>query len=450
MQENLAVNRMKNLLFTTLPTNDLGLLTRSLPIARELRDRGHKVAFCSPAKAPSKLILDAGFENLSPKWPVYRLMSGDKSLSSFFHFLGSKHLISDFGIIRSVLKHMNRFSTAEIWNIDHFMDFLGMWNEKGIRATVQAMIDLISDYDPDAIVDFWNPWACIAAKVTNTPLITVIQADMHPQSNGFIWWKQPSFEIPNPVSAINAILSEYKLKPIKKTGELLIGDKTLVVGMPETDPLPDTAEVSYIGSILWQKRSEKLPDWIENLNKELPLIWIYPGNPRYLKELKGPFDSIVIIHACIEALKDMSVQVVLSTGYHSLPKSVLPLPSNFRHAPFVPGLAMAERSDLLIHHGGYGSCQTGLYTGTPALIIPTYSERESNARRIAALNAGDFILPKSDPTGKKKQIQADDVYTKVQNILSNSSFTDNANRISKKLKIYGGAENAVDLIESMA
>jgi len=48
---------------------------------------------------------------------------------------------------------------------------------------------------------------------------------------------------------------------------------------------------------------------------------------------------------------------------------------------------MAERSDLLIHHGGYGSCQTGLVTGTPAVIIPTYAERESNARRIAALGA---------------------------------------------------------------
>jgi len=46
------------------------------------------------------------------------------------------------------------------------------------------------------------------------------------------------------------------------------------------------------------------------------------------------------------------------------------LPPNFYYASYVPGLAMAERSDLLIHHGGYGSCQTGLYAGTPAVIIP--------------------------------------------------------------------------------
>jgi len=37
---------------------------------------------------------------------------------------------------------------------------------------------------------------------------------------------------------------------------------------------------------------------------------------------------------------------------------------------------MAERCDMMLHHGGYGSSQTGLYTGTPSFAIPTYSEHE--------------------------------------------------------------------------
>ena len=62
---------MTKFLFTTLPTNDLGLLTRSLPIARELATHEHIVFFCSPAKAPSRLIAEAGFENLLPRHPIY-------------------------------------------------------------------------------------------------------------------------------------------------------------------------------------------------------------------------------------------------------------------------------------------------------------------------------------------------------------------------------------------
>jgi UDP:flavonoid glycosyltransferase YjiC (YdhE family) len=65
-------NHMK-FLFTTQVSNDLGLLTRSLPIACELKQRGHQVAFCNPAAAPTKLITEAGLANLCPRHPTYYL-----------------------------------------------------------------------------------------------------------------------------------------------------------------------------------------------------------------------------------------------------------------------------------------------------------------------------------------------------------------------------------------
>jgi MGT family glycosyltransferase len=443
----LGENTIKKFLFTTFISNDLGLLTRSLPIARQLRDRGHQIAFCNPAKAPSKLICDAGFDNLLPKWPLFYIMSGDTSLPSLCRLFRSKHLMRDLGILVSFIRHMMQSSTAEIWNIDQFMYLLGMWNENSTRAFVNSLMELINDYEPDVVVDFWNPGACIAARVSQKPLITVIQADVHPQSRGFIWWKEPPADLPTPVPAINTILAEHQLKSVSKTGELFIGNMTLVVGMPETDPLPDTANITYIGPILWQRSDEKLPNWFDDLSPIRPVIWLYSGNPQYSDWTHTPFDSTVIVYACIEALKDMAVQVVLSTGHHSLPKDVFPLPPNFRHAAFVPGLAMAERSDLLIHHGGYGSCQTGLFTGTPTLAIPTFSERESNARRIAAVGAGDFVLPTADFSGRKKHVQAAEVREKVNRILSDASFKENSKRISEKIRSYGGASYAASLIE---
>jgi UDP:flavonoid glycosyltransferase YjiC (YdhE family) len=316
-----------------------------------------------------------------------------------------------------------------------------------VRADVHELIDLISDFEPDAVVDFWNVSACIAARACHKPLITVIQADMHPQSRGFMWWKEPPHDVPTPTQTINKVLADLHLKPVNKTAELLVGDRTLVLGIPETDPLPNTANVVYVGPVLWQRSDEKLPDGVADLSPAKPLIWLYPGNPQYLAGSRTVFDSSVVTCACIEALKDEDVQVVLSAGYQPLPKEALPLPSNFRHAPFVPGLAMAERSDLMIHHGGYGSCQTGLFTGTPALVIPTFSERESNARRVAALGAGDFVLPAADAAGKKKQMNAAEVREKVNRILSDSSFRENAQRISEKLQTYAGAPYAATLVE---
>lgn len=428
-------------------SNDLGLLTRSLPIACELRDRGHQVAFCNPAKAPRKLVSDAGFDNLEPKWNICNLASGDLGLSTLYRLFRSRRIKRNFAVLLSLLRYVTRYSTAEVWNLDHFMCLLGMWNEEFVRADVNALMELIREYNPDAVVDFWNIAACIAARASRRKLITVIQVDVHPESRGFMWWKESPSDIPTPVAAINAILTERKLKPIRKTGELFIGDITLLLGIPETDPLPETAVGTYIGPILWQTSNARLPEGVADLREMSPVIWLYPGNPQYVRGGRTYVDSAVVIRACIEALRDKDFQVVMSTGHHSLPRDTLPLPSNFRHISYVPGLAMAERSDLLIHHGGYGSCQTGLFTGTPALIIPTYSERESNARRIAALGAGDFVLPITDASGKKKQINAAEVSDKIDRILTDSSFRENAKRISEKLRSYGGPSYAASLIE---
>ncbi len=440
---------MNKYLFTTLPSDDLGLLTRSLPIAHELRNRGHQIAFCNPAKTPKKLISLAGFYNLPPTLSLYQVMSGDSSPKSLSRLILSRHVKRDVGILFSFIMRNFHSSTAEVWTLDHFMYLFGMGDEGFIRANVDAWMEIICAYAPDVIVDFWNPFACIAARVSHKPLITVIQAAMHPQSQGFIWWtKNPSELAPSPVPATNTILADYHLPPIRTIAELLVGDMTLVLGMPETDPLAETVNVSYIGPILWQRQDEKLPDWIADLSRKQPVIWLYPGNLQYMRGFSTSFDSAVVLKACIEALGNEAVQVVLTTGHHSLPRRFVPLPRNFRHLPYVPGLAMAERSDLLIHHGGYGSCQTGLYAGKPALIIPTYSERESNARRIADQGAGDYVIPKSDVTGRKKQVSAEEVRTKVFNILSDASFAENAERISKRMKTYGGAAEAARLIES--
>jgi UDP:flavonoid glycosyltransferase YjiC (YdhE family) len=302
------------------------------------------------------------------------------------------------------------------------------------------------DYEPDVIVDFWNPFACLAARAVQKPLVTVIQADLHPASQGFIWWKEPAPDMVVPVSIVNKILAEHDLQSVDKMAQLFVGDLTLVLGVPETDPLPEEAGAIHIGPILWQKADVRVPDWFAALSRDKPVVWVYAGNPRYLP-VTTPLDATVVLHACIAALADEDVQVVLTSGHHALPKGMLPLPANFRYEPFVPGLAMAERSDLLIHHGGYGSCQTGLYTGTPAVIVPTYSERESNARRVAAVGAGEFIVPVMDTSGKKRLVRVEELRAKVRQVLSDPSYAANARRISEKMRTYGGAPEAARLIE---
>lgn len=50
----------------------------------------------------------------------------------------------------------------------------------------------------------------------------------------------------------------------------------IVVGIPETDPLPQGTDVSYIGAVLWQRSGAALPDWVEAFGSECPTG---SGNP---------------------------------------------------------------------------------------------------------------------------------------------------------------------------
>jgi UDP:flavonoid glycosyltransferase YjiC (YdhE family) len=445
---------MTKYLFTTLPTNDLGLITRSLPIARELSRLGHGVVFCSPAKAPRRLIADAGFENLMPRHPLYELIDVDKTLSGMIGFVISRRPNAQNGTLLQFLKKAVpalpvRYPprTDEVWDMDHAGAMMGMLNEGFVRANCEAFRDVIESCGADVVVDYWNPFAVIAARAAGKPVVTVIQADAHPDSEGFIWWRRPPPQRPTPVPVMNRVLADHGLPPIATLAELSVGDLTLVVGMPETDPLPESARVQYIGAVLWQAENARLPEWISTLSGDRPVVWVYSGNPQYSSS-DDTLNSIVVLHACKEALAGEDLQVVLSTGHHPLPASLLPLPANFRHEPYVPGLQMAERADLLIHHGGYGSCQTGLYAGKPAVILPTYSERLSNARRMEAAGAAQIVAVTH--ADGKKQVRSEELRAGVRRVIADPSFSANARKLGEKLRSYGGATRAARLIEEFS
>lgn len=441
-------------LFTVQTSNDLGLLTRSLPIAAELAQRGHRVAFCNPAPAPSRVIREAGFENLLLKHPLHYITAlqarGEFTLPGLFRQVRSGAMRREFENLSDLLVGLLRAAPArvqtpvsDVWSVDHLSAILFLSDERFARAELEAWIRLVEMYQPDAIIDSWNPLACLAAHVLNKPLVTILQADMHPDNRGFIRWKVPPADVPSPAPTLNRIARAYGAPPIRKTENLFLGDLPLILGIPETEPIPAGSKGTYIGTVLWQNPGEQLPPQIDALDPGHPLIWLYLGNPRYFA-IRTPYDSELTIRACMRILANEPVHMVLTTGHHPLPEKLLPLPENFHWFPFVPGLQMARRSQLLIHHGGYDSCQKRLATGTPADILPTYSERESNARRVVQAGAGQMVLP-VDREGKR-EISPEIFRSVVRETLSKSSYRANAQRIAQTMLGYGGKSLAANLI----
>ncbi len=408
---------MGRFLFTMLPANDLGLPTRLAPIARALADRGHEVAMFNPAPAPAKLIAEAGLKNLPmPTRPV-PAYAGDL------------------------------LQVCLAWDVEELFAAL-FANEELVRALTALHVDLIRDYDPDMVVDSFGPFACLAARILQVPLASVSQGSFHPQSDGFVWWagERPA-GLPSAAPEFNKVAAEYGVAPVERTVDLLAGDLSLIVGTPETDPVSATAKVTYIGPILWQRGDAVLPQWVSALGRDRPVVWVYSGNPRYAGA-STPADSIVVIRAAIAALGDAAVDVVLTTGYQEVPDEIGPLPANFHHAAYLPGIAMAAHCDLMVHHGGHSSVMMGLSAGTPAVIIPTITERECNARRLLALGAGEMVMPVNDAEGEK-HIDVEEFRAKVQRVLKEPGYRSSARRVAESMRQFGGAGEAADRIERL-
>lgn len=406
---------MAKFLFTMLPANDLGLPTRMVPIARALADRGHEVAVFNPAPAPGRLIAEAGLTSLP--LPARPMPAPAFDLTQI----------------------------AEAWDVEHF--FGGVYTqEEYVRDAVAVYVDLVRDYAPDMVVDSFEPIACLAARILKIPLATVLQGNIHPASRGFHWWEnvRPG-ALPSAAAFFNTVAAEHGLPPTDRCVDWMAGDLSLIVGTPETDPVGPDADVTHIGPMVFQRDDAALPAWVEELNGEQPLVWVYSGNPRYAP-VSTPCDSIVVIRAAMEALAKAPVQVVLTTGYQDLPEEFGVMPANFRHATYVPGLLMAKRCDLMVHHGGHSSVMTGLMAGTPAVIIPTITERESNARRLAVLGAGEVVIPTAGADGEKC-IDVAEFGKQVSRVLGEPGYRRSARRVAESMRQFGGAQAAAQRIE---
>ena len=405
---------MAKFLFTMMLANDLGLPSRLVPIARELADRGHEVAIFNPAPAPSKLIAEAGLHNVPI--PLRPMPSPVMDLAQ----------------------------AGAAWDVEEF--FAALYSDEGATSDEFAVyLDVIRDYSPDVVIDSFGLLTCLAAHALSVPLVTVLQGNIHPASDGFLWWRtdRPA-DLPSATGVVNRIAAKHGLAPIERCADLMAGDLSLILGTPETDPLPASANAQYVGPIVWQRSNAELPEWVSELSSDRPIVWVYSGNPRYAP-VPTPIDSIVVIRAAIAALRGEPVHVVLTTGFQDLPGELGTLPPNFSHASYLPGHAMAADCDLMVHHGGHGSVMTGLQAGTPAVVVPTITERESNARRLVALGAGEIVMPVTNQDGEKT-IDTNEFRATVLRVLANPAYLQAAQRVSESMLHFGGAKAAADKI----
>lgn len=80
------------------------------------------------------------------------------------------------------------------------------------------------------------------------------------------------------------------------------------------------------------------------------------------------------------------------------------------------------------------------------MIIPTIRERESNARWLASLGAGEVVMPANGADGEKL-VDVAEFGMKVKRVLNEPSYRQSAKRVAESMRSFGGAEAAAECIE---
>jgi MGT family glycosyltransferase len=169
----------------------------------------------------------------------------------------------------------------------------------------------------------------------------------------------------------------------------------------------------------------------ERLSGE-PLIYASMGTI-----LNGRVDVFRTIVAALAKHKDL--QLVLSVGDQIDPKKIGPVPNNAIIVKQAPQLELLKQASVCITHAGLNTVLESLAQGVPQVAIPVTYDQPGVAARIADKQTG--VVTSLD------KLTADHLSALLNEVLSNSTYRENARTLQKAIAEANGLSVGADLVE---
>lgn len=338
---------------------------------------------------------------------------------------------------------------AEFISCDSFLPKLTKQEEAGLKnistteMTVQdiritlSMNDFLDQefksFQPDVVytdsVCFWgklNAWKHHVPMVVSTSTFAFNQ-----MSSGYM--KNSPKEMADMVFGLPRVSRELKkLEPygfrVKSVFSLIQSDNntdSIVYTSKKFQPYSESFSDHYafVGPSVF---SNVLPE----KKKERPLIYISMGT---VINDRPDFYS-----KCIDALKNLNADVIISCGNAINREELGALPDHIQVYPCVNQLDVLARADAFITHCGMNSVSESLYMAAPMVLYPQTSEQFAVARRVTEIGAG--IMLKDD--------SSEGIRAAIQEILNNKVYGNAAAECSADFRACPGTAGAAEFIEN--
>ena len=145
----------------------------------------------------------------------------------------------------------------------------------------------------------------------------------------------------------------------------------------------------------------------------------------------------------IDAVRDTSVDLLISCGRAFDPAQLGKMPANVRVEQYVDQMEVLSRTSLFVTHCGMNSASEGMWMGVPELLFPLTGEQRAVARRVAEVGAG---VPLEEAVAR----EAAALRKTVLAALADERLREGAAHMREDLRSCAGPVGAADFIEQVA
>lgn len=152
--------------------------------------------------------------------------------------------------------------------------------------------------------------------------------------------------------------------------------------------------------------------------------------------------------AIIDALAEVPVRVLVTTGRGVDPAEIGPLPPRTVVTPFVPQAVALDAASVAVVHGGFGTILGALRAGVPMAVTPLFADQPYTAARLQDVGAAVWVPMGLDPSVVPEGVQ-DHVRVAVERLLDEPAPRAAAVRLADEMAAHPPLEDAVRVIEGL-
>jgi len=351
-------------------------------------------------------------------------------------------------------EHYMAFNRAEVGNPlrDSFFSY------EELKEYVPREAEVLREARADAVLIGWNLPSYLSVQLVGIPIVvqqpgpftapffdrrmgvfvpSLIGWLRYLPMDWFVNWIMPRLRVW--IRPFNQLASELGLPQYKSTLDMMAGNLTLVMDVPEILGISPEELKRY------EPRHPKFFHRRPRYRYGGPCFARLPGEvPDSLREhfdtfrkklycAMGVSGSPEVLRSVIDIVSELDLQALVVTTT-ILGAEVRSTSDRVMVVPHVPAHLVNPLADVAITHGGAGTVQTAIHAGTPLVGVPMHGEQAGNIALVQRQGAG-IMLP-------KQALRRRQLVTALEKIVTNDSYRENMHRLKKLQDRVDGAANA--------